>query len=51
MKILSLDTSATVASVAIAEDRTPLAEYTLNAKNTHSETLLPMIEAALKALS
>lgn len=51
MKILSLDTSATVASVAIAEDRTPLAEYTLNAKNTHSETLLPMIESALKALS
>ena len=51
MKILSLDTSATVASVAIAEDRTPLAEYTLNAKNTHSETLLPMIESALGFLS
>ncbi len=51
MKILSLDTSATVASVAITENNTPLAEYTLNAKNTHSETLLPMIEAALKALS
>lgn len=51
MKILSLDTSATVASVAIAEDSTPLAQYTLNAKNTHSETLLPMIEASLKSLS
>lgn len=51
MKILSLDTSATVASVAIADGATPLAEYTLNAKNTHSETLLPMIEAALGALS
>ena len=51
MKILSLDTSATVASVAIAEDSTPLAQYTLNAKNTHSETLLPMIEASLKTLS
>ena len=51
MKILSLDTSATVASVAISDDSTPLAEYTLNAKNTHSETLLPMIEAALNALS
>ena len=51
MKILSLDTSATVASVAIAEGSTPLAQYTLNAKNTHSETLLPMVESALKALS
>lgn len=51
MKILSLDTSATVASVAVTNDATPLAHYTLNAKNTHSETLLPMIESALKALS
>ena len=51
MKILSLDTSATVASVAITDGNTPLAEYTLNAKNTHSETLLPMVEAALDALS
>ena len=51
MKILSLDTSAIVASVAITSDRTPLAQYTLNAKNTHSETLLPMVESALNALS
>lgn len=51
MKILSLDTSALVASVAITNDNTPLAQYTLNAKNTHSETLLPMVESALGALS
>lgn len=51
MKILSLDTSATVASIAISSNSTPLAQYTLNAKNTHSETLLPMIESALNALS
>ena len=51
MKILALDTSATVASVAISDGLTPLAQYTLNAKNTHSETLLPMIEATLGALS
>ena len=51
MKILALDTSATVASIAVTEDLTPLAVYTLNNKNTHSETLLPMIESALKALS
>ena len=51
MKILSLDTSAIVASVAISEDFTPIAEYTLNNGNTHSETLLPMVESALGALS
>ena len=50
MRILSLDTSATVASVAIANDSVPLAQYTLNAKNTHSETILPMIENMLNAL-
>ena len=50
MRILSLDTSATVASVAIANDSVPLAQYTLNAKNTHSETILPMIENMLDAL-
>lgn len=51
MKILAIDTSATVASVAITEDSTPLAEYTLNNGNTHSETLLPMVESAFSALS
>jgi len=51
MKILSLDTSANIASVAITNGATPLAQYTLNAKNTHSETLLPMVESALNALS
>lgn len=51
MKILSLDTSATVATVAIAEDSRILAEYTVDNKNTHSESLLPMIEAVLSSLS
>ena len=50
MKILSLDSSAVVASVALTEDEELLAEYTLNNGNTHSETLLPMVEAALSAL-
>ena len=48
MKILSLDSSATVASVALVEDGKLLAEYTLNNGNTHSETLLPMVEYLLK---
>lgn len=47
MKILALDSSATVASVALCENETLLAEYTLNNGNTHSETLLPMIETML----
>ena len=47
MKILSLDSSATVATVALTEDGKLLAEYTLNNGNTHSETLLPMVESVL----
>lgn len=48
MKILSLDSSAVVASVALCEDDRLLAEYTLNNGNTHSETLLPMVESVLR---
>ncbi len=47
MKILSIDTSAVVATVALCEDESILAEYTINNGNTHSETLLPMIENML----
>ena len=49
MKILSLDSAAQVATVALCEDGRLLAEYTLNNGNTHSETLLPMIETMLKS--
>ena len=41
MKILALDSSGIVASVAVVEDDTLLAEYTVNYKKTHSQTLLP----------
>ena len=50
MKILSIDTTANTASVAILEDTTLLALQTANAKNTHSEVLLPMIKACLDSL-
>ena len=50
MKILALDSSAIVASVAVCEDEKLLAEYTLNNGNTHSETLLPMVESVLGSL-
>ncbi len=45
MKILALDSSGLVASVAIVEDGTLVAEYTVHYKKTHSQTLLPMLEA------
>lgn len=44
MKILALDSSGLVASVAVTEDGCLLGEYTINYKKTHSQTLLPMLE-------
>ncbi len=44
MKILAIDSSSLVASVAIIQDDVLIAEYTINHKITHSQTLLPMID-------
>ena len=44
MKILALDSSGLVASVAVLCDDVLQAEYTINYKKTHSQTLLPMLE-------
>ena len=44
MKILGLDSSGMVAGVAVVEDDILLAEYNVNYKKTHSQTLLPMLE-------
>lgn len=51
MKILALDSSAIVASIALCEDDRLLGEITLNNGNTHSETLLPSVEFLLKRFS
>ena len=48
MKLLAIDSSGLVASVAILENENLLAEYTVNFKKTHSETLLPMIDEIAK---
>ena len=48
MKILALDSSGIVASVAVIEDDILLAEYTVNYKKTHSQTLLPMLDKVVK---
>ena len=47
MKILALDSTAVAASVALCEDEALLGEYTIRNGNTHSETLLPMVESIL----
>ena len=44
-KILALDSSGLVASVAVVCGDTLVGEYTVNYKKTHSQTLLPMLEA------
>lgn len=44
MKILALDSSGLVASAALVEDDRLIAEYTIQYKKTHSQTLLPMLE-------
>lgn len=43
MKILAVDSSGLVASVAVVMDDVMLGEYTINYKKTHSQTLLPML--------
>lgn len=54
MKILGLDSSGLVASVAVVEDdgvnSNLLAEYTVNYKKTHSQTLLPMLDEIAKMI-
>ena len=50
MKLLALDSSALVASAAVLTEKELLAEYTVNYKKTHSETLLPMIDEILQML-
>ena len=48
MRILALDSSGLVASVAVVEkieeEEQVIAEYTVNYKKTHSQTLLPMLD-------
>lgn len=48
MKILALDSTAKTASISICEDEKLITIYSVTAGLNHSETLLPMIENALK---
>ncbi len=47
MIILALESTAQVASVAICDGEKMIGEYSLQNGNTHSETLLPMIESMI----
>ena len=49
MLILALDSAALSGSVALCEDGVLIAECTVCTGHTHSETLLPMVEAVLRA--
>ncbi len=44
MKVLAIESSGLTASVAVVEDTRTVAEYTVDYKKTHSQTLLPMID-------
>lgn len=44
MRVLAIDSSGLTATVAVVEDTETIAEYTVNYKKTHSQTLLPMID-------
>ena len=49
MFVIGIESSALVASVAIASEDRLVAEYTMNNAKTHSQTLLPMLAEIVKA--
>ena len=50
MLVLGIESSAGPASVAVVRDGQLLGEFFVNTKQTHSQTLLPMVEALLSSL-
>lgn len=49
MKILAMDTSSQAASCALLDDERPLGIFYIDAKLTHSQTIMPMVESCLSA--
>ncbi len=49
MNILAIDSSSKAASVAIVRDGKLVGDFFINTKITHSQTLLPMVDALLKS--
>lgn len=50
MRILAIDSSGLVASVALIDDGECIGEYTINYKKTHSQTLVPMLDQVRKMI-
>ncbi len=50
MKILAVDTSSSVATVAVTDGTRLLGEYIINHKKTHSQKLMPMIDEIMRTL-
>ncbi|OWZ84800.1 tRNA (adenosine(37)-N6)-threonylcarbamoyltransferase complex dimerization subunit type 1 TsaB [Natranaerobius trueperi] len=48
MKVLGIDTSTRTCSVALVESSTPIGEFTVHDKRTHSERLMPLIDSIFK---
>ena len=48
MRVLAIDSSGLTATVAVVEEEQTIAEYTINYKKTHSQTLLPMIDEMVR---
>ncbi len=50
MRLLAIDSSGMVASVALVTEDTVLAEYNVNYKKTHSQTLMPMLDTIVQMI-
>lgn len=50
MKVVGIESASLVASVAVVENDSLAAEYTVNFKKTHSQTLLPMVAEVAKMI-
>lgn len=50
MRVLAIDSSGLTATVAVVEEDRTIAEYTIDYKKTHSQTLLPMIDEMAKMI-
>ncbi len=50
MQVLAIDSSGLTATVAVVDEERTIAEYTIDYKKTHSQTLLPMIDEVVNMI-
>lgn len=51
MKALAIDTSTSVAGIALVDEKGLLAEYAINDRKTHSQKLVPMLKELLDSMN